>query len=84
MVPHMKANIFKVKSTDTGNLPGLIKALTLESFMTTIFMDKVFMNGLMEEFLMEIGEIIKWRVMDVSHGQMEENMLDLYRDWETS
>jgi hypothetical protein len=56
------------------NSHGLIRALTLGNSMITIFMVKVFMNGLMEESSTEIGETIKWRDMVALHGQMEENM----------
>ena len=44
---------------------GVICQLFKDNFRTIIFMEKAYINGLMEEFLMEIGLIIKW--MDLEY-----------------
>jgi len=38
------------------------------------FMERVFTNGLMEEFMKVIGKIIKCTAMVCLHGQMERNI----------
>ena len=35
------------------------------------------MNGEMEHVMRENGKIMKYQDMDIIHGQMEENMLDI-------
>ena len=42
--------------------------------MIIIFMEKEYTGGLMEEFLMALGKIIKCMVMVCSLGLMEESM----------
>jgi hypothetical protein len=74
MVLLTKANTCKERSTEEANSCGQMEAPTLENSMITIFMDQVFMNGLMVGSLLENGRIIKWRVTEPLLGLMEENM----------
>ena len=74
MVPAMKANILKEKSMEKENFNGQMVVSIPVILMTIIFMERVSMNGLMEEFTMEIGLTTKWKVMELSHGQMVEDM----------
>lgn len=71
---HTKVNTHKERNTVKENSHGLIKAHSLEISSITIFMVLVFMNGLMAEYILEIGRTIKWKVMEPSHGQMAESM----------
>jgi hypothetical protein len=45
----------------------------LESLKIIIYMEKVHINGLMEENMWVIGKITKWMEMEYLFGQMEEN-----------
>lgn len=47
------------KRMDLENLFGLIKALMQVDFKTIRFMEKVFINGVMEEIMKEIGKMGK-------------------------
>lgn len=76
MVPLMKVNIHKERSMEKENSPGLTLVHSLAISLTTIFMEVVSMNGQMEEFILVIGKITRWKVMEPSLGQMAENMLD--------
>lgn len=71
----MKVNIHKERSTEKESLLGLTIVLTPENSLTITSMDLVSMNGLMEESILETGKTIRWRVMELSRGQMAENML---------
>jgi len=51
---------------------GVICQLFKDNFRTIIFMEKAYINGLMEEFLMEIGLIIKWMDLEYLLGVMVE------------
>ena len=70
----MKVNTHKEKSMEKENSLGLMEAPTMGNFMITILKDMVFMSGLMAEFLMESGVIIRWKGMGLLLGLMEENM----------
>ena len=70
----MKGHMHRERNMAKANSHGQITVHTLESFMITIFMEVVFMNGLMVEFIQENGEIIKWKGMAHSHGLMVESM----------
>ena len=70
----MMVHMLKAKNMETENLHGLIIVLTLVNSTTIIYMEEVFMSGLMEEYTQENGEITKWKVMVHLHGLMEGSM----------
>ena len=76
MVHLMKVNIIWAKNMERGLLLGQIKVLLQENFKTTISMGMEFMNGLMAEFIREIGRTIKWKAMGHLLGLMEDFTLE--------
>lgn len=57
-----------------ANLFGRIRAHIMVTFSRTTFMDKVNINGLMVGYTMASGLTTKWRVKELSLGQMVESM----------
>lgn len=55
------------------NYSGLIKALTKVFSKKTIYMERVFTNGKMEDNSKEHILTILWRVTESSHGRTVEN-----------
>lgn len=76
MVHHMKECINQVRSMVVVNLPGQMGVHSQGNSLTIILMELASMSGLMGEYSMESGKIIKWKGMEHSHGLMEEDMLD--------
>ena len=63
-------NIFIIQEME--HFFGVIIHHLMENFKTITSMVKVSINGLMEEYLKEIGQIIKWMDMEYLLGVMEE------------
>jgi hypothetical protein len=70
----MKVNINKERNMEKASLLGQMEAPTPVIFMIIIFTEQVSMNGLMEEYSMVNGRIIKWKAMEHLHGLMDVNM----------
>ena len=68
MVQNTQVSIKKVRNTVMENLSGLIRAPTKVTSSTIISMVKASIFGPMEEFSMEIGSKIEWKVKVSSHG----------------
>jgi hypothetical protein len=75
MEPLMKDLMPRAKSMERESSHGLTTAPTQETSLITTSMAVVFTSGLMEEFTLETGRTIRWKVMELSPGQMEENTL---------
>ena len=75
MEPPMKDLMLKAKSMERESLHGQTTAPTQETSLITTSTAVVFTSGLMEEFTLETGRTIRWRAMELSPGQMEENTL---------
>ena len=76
MVHLMKASINQARSMVKVNLPGQTPLHSLVNSLTIILMAQEYMSGLMGEYSMGSGKIIKWKGMVLSHGLMVEDMLD--------
>ena len=70
----IRGNILMERSMERENSYGLITAPTLETFLTIIYRELEFMNGLMEEYSMVIGKIIRCKDMELLPGLMEGGM----------
>ena len=74
MVLNLKDSTKREKRKVEEILLGQMDLTMLEIFMIIIFMEKEYTGGLMEEFSMALGKIIKCMVMVCSLGLMEESM----------
>ena len=74
MVQSMKGSIRMVKNKGMGNLCGAMELFILAGLKIIILKDKEGMNGLMVEFMMGLGLIIKWKEKAHFHGLMGENI----------
>ena len=70
----MKASTHMARSMGLENLLGLMVVHSQAPLLTIILRDQVFMNGQMEEYLMEIGKTTRWMAMVHLLGQMAEDM----------
>lgn len=75
MVPVTKELMWTAKSTEREDSSGQTRAHILEISTITTLKAKEYMNGLMEEFTTENGKATKCKVMELSPGLMEEDML---------
>lgn len=81
----MMVNINKEKKMERENLLGQMDLSTIvynkidmkEILVKMIFMDMVFINGLMEEFMRESGNTIKWMDMENLFGQMADYIQEM-------
>mgnify|MGYP007091132995 CR=1 FL=1 len=73
MVLSTKEAILKEKRTAMESFNGPMGLPTMENFCSIIFTEKESINGLMEENMMAIGKIIRWREEDSLFGMMGES-----------
>ncbi len=66
----------KAKSMAMEGSPGLTKAPTLENSIITTLKAKAFTSGLMAEFLMATGAIIRCKATERLRGQTDANTSD--------
>ena len=74
MVLVIEVIMWKVKSMELDNLPGLMGPLILANSTKTILKAKEFMNGPMVEDTRESGKTTRWKEAVFSPGLMEEDM----------
>ena len=74
MVHSLKAIILMVKNKGKERLLGQMEVHIKEIFMKIIFMEEVYIAGLMAECIMGLGNVIKCMDMVYLLGQMVENM----------
>ena len=75
MVHNIKVIMFKEKSTELVNSNGLMGLYMREIFLTTIFMAKERINGVMEDSMKANGEKIECIIGEYLNGQMVDNIL---------
>jgi hypothetical protein len=62
------------KKMELGNLSGLMVQNTLEIFLRITSMERDSILGLIKEFIMENGNLTKWKDMGNLYGLMEGNI----------
>ena len=71
----MKGSLSRVRSTDEGNLSGLMPHLTRANFLRTLSKDMALMFGLMVEATKALGRTTICTAKGHSIGQTEDNLL---------
>ena len=73
MVLHMMDFMMKGKNMAMENSLGLTVALMKGNFKIIILKGKVNINGVINDFITEIGKTIRWKVTEFSNGLMVVN-----------
>jgi|LauGreDrversion4_2_1035121.scaffolds.fasta_scaffold3053479_1 hypothetical protein len=72
MVLNTQATTFLVRSMASVNFLGLMVALMRDTSMRIYSRERVLIDGLTVEYILENGKLTKWMALANSNGQMAE------------